>query len=111
MTTVVSKNKQGSTCIRLMIKLKPNYTKDKDGWALCDNADEIINGFIHERNHIDRAKAMGYEKWRKLNNSNPYGIEESAVNAQKSHESWFGCSRKFQTGVENYLNTFNKDEK
>ncbi len=91
-----------------MIKLKPNYTKDKDGWALCDNADEITNCFIHERNHIDRARAMGYEKWSKLNRSNPYDIEESAVNAQKSHESWSGCSPKFQIGVENYLNTFNR---
>lgn len=108
MTTVVSKNKQGSTCIRLMIKLKPNYTKDKDGWALCDNADEITNSFIHERDHIDRARAMGYKKWSELNSSNPYDIEESAVNAQKGHESWSGCSPKFQTGVENHLNTFNK---
>lgn len=88
----------------LYVRLENNRTPKEDGNALCDNADEIRSGFIHEQNHIQRALAMGYKKWFKLNQTKEgkRDIERSAIAAQRAHSSWNGCRDSFKKGIERY---------
>jgi len=88
----------------LYIRLENNRTPKEDGNALCDNADEIINSFVHEQNHIQRAIGMGYKKWFKLNQTKEgkRDVEGSAIAAQRAHSSWNGCRDSFKKGIERY---------
>ena len=90
------------------IKLKENSTPNMSGDAMCDNANEILNAFIHEENHIQRALKMGYTKWFEMNSTNEgkSDIEKSAIAAQRAHSSWNGCRDSFKKGVENYEKRF-----
>ncbi len=90
----------------LYVKLKNNCTPNGYGEALCDNADEIVNSFVHERNHIKRAIKMGYSKWAKMNETKEgkRNVEKSAIKAQRNHSSWKRCRGGFKKGVENYEN-------
>jgi RHS repeat-associated protein len=91
----------------LYIKLERNRSLNGCSEALCDNADEIVNAFVHEKDHIKRALEMGYYKWRDTV-STPEGhkdIEESAIAAQRAHDSWNGCRNSFKEGIRNYENT------
>ena len=100
MATVVGyENKK--TTIRIEIYLKGNINT-----KTCDNADEIINSFIHEKNHIEKAEQVGYHKYVEMRKSNRYELESSAVAAQKSHPSWNGTSKVYKERVNNYLESF-----
>ena len=90
--------KDKATINHLYVRLANNRTPKEDGNALCDNADEIISCFIHEQNHIQRALAMGYKKWFKLNQTKEgkRDVEGSAVAAQRAHSSWNGCGPSFK---------------
>ena len=92
----------------LYIRLENNRTPNKDGDVLCDNADEIVNSFIHEKDHIDRALKMGYKKWLNLNKTSAgkRNIEGSAIKTQRSHSSWNGCRESFKKGVKRYEKSF-----
>ena len=99
MLTAVGFYKQ--TTIRIDIYLKGNKNT-----KLCDNSDEIINSFIHEKDHADKAKKMGYYSYLKYQNTHRAELEESAVAAQKSHHSWNGTSEKYKKSVILYLESF-----
>ena len=92
----------------LYVKLGANRMPNINGEALCDNADEIVSCFVHERNHIRRAIKMGYRKWLMLSKtrSGRKNIEESAIKSQKEHSSWEGCREYFKKGVEEYDKEF-----
>ena len=92
----------------LYIPLVNNRTPNSKGDALCDNADEIVNSFVHERDHMQRALKMGYGKWLKMNNSKEgkRDVEYSAIKAQREHSSWSGCRDSFKEGVKNYEERF-----
>lgn len=32
-------------------------------YKICDNADEIINVFVHEKDHIEKARTWGYDTY------------------------------------------------
>lgn len=92
----------------LYIPLVNNSTPNSKGDALCDNADEIVNSFVHERDHMQRALKMGYGKWLKMNNSKEgkRDVEFSAIKAQREHSSWSGCRDSFKEGVKRYEERF-----
>ena len=88
----------GKTTITVGVYLDQNINE-----KYCDNADEITSMFVHENDHVSKAKSMGYWKWKKENATNRKWLEESAVAAQIGHPSWQGTSQKFKDGTENYL--------
>ena len=92
----------------LYVKLEENRKYNSSGEALCDNAYEIINSFIHERDHIRRAIGMGYYKWAEMVASKEglQIIELSAISAQRTHDSWNGCRPGYKQGIANYEEFF-----
>ena len=89
------------TIIGLNVKIYGNRF-----YKICDNADEIINLFVHENDHIEKARTWGYDTYLEKKTSNPKAIEESAVSAQRNHPSWNGTSVEFRKRVEDYLKSF-----
>lgn len=75
-------------------------------YKICDNADEIINVFVHEKDHIEKARTWGYDTYLEKKTSNPRAIEESAVSAQRKRPSWNETSVEFRKRVEDYLKSF-----
>ena len=92
----------------LYIKLEENRTPNSHGESLCDNADEIVNSFVHERDHIIRGLKMGYSMWAQMNSTKEgkKNIEKSAILSQRNHQSWNGCRMGFKIGVDNYEKKF-----
>ena len=95
----------------LYIYLENNRLQNKSGMALCDNAFEITSCFVHERNHVRRAKKMGYQQWSQMNKTanGRLDIESSAIETQRMNSSWNGCSDHFKSGINNY-EKYLKDE-
>ena len=100
-TMVGFKNNQTNVYIR--VKLLGNINL-----KICDNADEIISCFVHEKDHINKAKIMGYHKYSQYQKTNLYNLENSAVNSQKQHPSWGGTRELFKEWVNNYLLSIKK---
>ena len=92
----------------LYIKLEENRTPNSHGESLCNNADEIVNSFVHERDHIIRGLKMGYSMWAQMNSTKEgkKNIEKSAILSQRNHQSWNGCRMGFKIGVDNYEKKF-----
>ena len=107
-TKVGCKGNDNSIIKHLYVRLKNNRTPNRNGDALCDNADEIVNAYIHENDHIEKALKMGYKKWYELNQTNEgkRAVEISAIAAQRAHSSWSGCRDSFKKGVERYEKQF-----
>ena len=65
---------------------------------------EIVNSFVHEKDHISKAIKMGYYKWAELNSTvaGRGSVERSAIAAQRSHSSWSGCRIGYKKGIDNY---------
>ena len=91
----------GKTTIRLNVKLNGNRNT-----KACDNANNIINLFAHEANHIRKAKSIGYFRYANQQRNNLKSLEESAISAQMAHPSWQGTSDKFKKWTNDYLNSF-----
>ena len=98
-TVVGYDSKKETTTIRLEVFLETNVRK-----KICDNADEIINSYIHEGDHIEKAKTFGYHEYKKLQENNLKELEQSALNAQMSDPTWFRTRNFFKRGVINYVN-------
>ena len=74
MSTLITKADEDKAMVEhLYVKLGANRTPNINGEALCDNADEIVSCFVHERNHIRRAIRMGYREWLRLVKHNQVG--------------------------------------
>lgn len=88
----------------LYVKFKENRKPNSYGEALCDNAYEIVNSFVHEKDHISKAIKMGYYKWAELisTDAGRCSVERSAIAAQRSHSSWSGCRIGYKKGIDNY---------
>ncbi|MCR4828525.1 MAG: hypothetical protein K5864_03580 [Bacteroidales bacterium] len=102
MQTVVGCDSKGNTIIRIEVYLYGNLNT-----KLCDNADEIISCFVHENDHINKARKLGYKKYSDYQANKRKDLEDSAINAQKNHHSWEGTSEGFKKAIDNYLNSFN----
>ena len=100
-----SDKKNGAAVVNhLYVMLEENRSLNAFGEALCDNADEIVNTFVHERNHIRRALKVGYYKWAKMNSTKKgrRDVERRAISTKKAHVSWKGCRPVFKNGIDNY---------
>ena len=98
-TAVGLKNEK--TTIQLNVRLHGNVNT-----KACDNANNILNLFAHENNHINKAKDVGYYRYAELKQNDLKSLELNAVSAQKEHISWSGTSDKFKMWTEKYLNSF-----
>ena len=82
----VTKNKRS----RIGVYLKDNFK----GIAVADHAFEIVNMFVHEKQHVINAA------------KNPhmanYEDEASAFDAQVHHDSWIHCRPEYKHAVTNY---------
>ena len=99
-TVVGHDKKNDKTTIRLEAFLKRNIRNKS-----CDNADEIVNSFVHEGDHINKAEKMGYYEYKKMYEEHLNELEQSALSAQMSHPSWFKTSNSFKRGVVKYINS------
>ena len=84
----------------MLFSVKTSYLmKMADFPTAGKNADEIRNFFVHEGNHISRARSLGGIGWALLNKNNKYDVEKSAYQAQMNDPTWSRCSEKFKNQV------------
>ena len=63
------------------------------GLEICNQADEIINLFAHEKAHIDQCKSIGFQRYEKLSRGER---ETFAVRSQMSEPSWWKTRNVFR---------------